>query len=174
MEGHIRASLATEIGRPALLLSSPGKIRRTVGGVQMIKTVLYYKIIEENPHPKNRHCEVTGVTGCGVSKSLAEFAARRLQAFWQKKRSFFASYFPAGLVTRRTPETCSRRRRTVASWVLSDTPTSMVMRAKPSLVVRALVGYHTRGRITASMLRICTKMATKSGAWVEICRKYSK
>ena len=51
-EGHIRASLAAEIGRPALLLSSPGKIRRTVGGVQMIKTVLYYKIIEENPHPK--------------------------------------------------------------------------------------------------------------------------
>ena len=45
----------------------------------MIKTVLYYKIIEENPHPKNRHCEVTGVTGCGVSKSLAEFAARRRQ-----------------------------------------------------------------------------------------------
>lgn len=27
--------------------------------------------------------------------------------------------------------------------------------------------YHTRGRITASMPRICTKMATKSGAWVE-------
>ena len=51
-KGHIRASLAAEIGRPALLLSSPGKIRRTVGGVQMIKTVLYYKIIEENPHPK--------------------------------------------------------------------------------------------------------------------------
>ena len=51
-EGHIRASLTAEIGRSALLLSSPGKIRRTVGGVQMIKTVLYYKIIEENPHPK--------------------------------------------------------------------------------------------------------------------------
>ena len=45
----------------------------------MIKTVLYYKIIEENPHLKPRHCEVTGVTGCGVSKSLAEFAARRRQ-----------------------------------------------------------------------------------------------
>ena len=51
-EGHIRASLTAEIGRSALLLSSPGKIRRTVGGVQMIKTVLYYKIIEENPHLK--------------------------------------------------------------------------------------------------------------------------
>lgn len=48
----MRASLAAEIGRPAPLLSSPGKIRRTVGGVQMIKTVLYYKIIKENPHPK--------------------------------------------------------------------------------------------------------------------------
>ena len=40
-------------------------------------------------------------------------------------------------MTRRTPETCSRRRRTVDSCVLSDTPTSMVIRAKPSLVVRA-------------------------------------
>ena len=35
-------------------------------------------------------------------------------------------------------------------------------------IFRALVGYHTRGRITASMPRICTKMAIKSGAWAEI------
>lgn len=34
-------------------------------------------------------------------------------------------------------------------------------------ILRALVGYHTRGRITASMPRICTKMAIKSGAWAE-------
>ena len=34
-------------------------------------------------------------------------------------------------------------------------------------IFRALVGYHTRGRITASMPRICTKMAIKSGAWAE-------
>ena len=33
---------------------------------------------------------------------------------------------------------------------------------------------HTRGRITASMPRICTKMAIKSGAWAEICGEHSK
>ena len=47
---------------------------------------------------------------------------------------------------------------------------SLAMRS----IFRALAGCHTRGRITASMPRICTKMAIKSGAWVEICGEHSK
>lgn len=39
--------------------------------------------------------------------------------------------------------------------------------AGDEVYIPGLAGYHTRGRITASMPRICTKMATKSGAWVE-------
>ena len=94
------------------------------------------------------------------------YARSRLQAFWQKKRSFFASYFPAGLATRMTPDTCSRRRRTVDSCSLSATPTSMVMRAKPSLVLRA-DRFVTRvlveeRMVEMSMMRFSRSLATTS------------
>ena len=84
-DGHIRASLAAEIGRPALLLSSPGKIRRTVGGVQMVKAVLYYKIIEENPHPKPviaKPVRTLAVAFQKASQSLPPAGGKELGSFF--------------------------------------------------------------------------------------------
>ena len=76
--------------------------------------------------------------------------------------------YPAGRVTRITPEICSRRRMTPRSCSRSETSTSIVMRVKPSGVLRAF-SEETRVLIAASavdtsMIRLRRSFATTCSA----------